>query len=148
MKLIIRYMKYYILIVVLLLSFFGGCSPIRYCCFDDIQQDALVKILNKRDDYGYIIFLQKNNDSYKELTFSYAYDRRKNKFCCHKHEEEDVITIDDRSKEGWFNADMCREGRIYSAKFHVIFRYISEDFINLSNDEKIIVLEKLAEKDN
>lgn len=83
-----------------------------------------------------------HNNSYKKIVFSYSIDCKIRKFYCHKVEEIIIVELNDNT-DFWITIGLCRQHGYYNL---FIFQYISEDFIELSNDEKLEVLEELSKR--
>ena len=135
-------MKHFVFLASLSIALllFGCYSTQQYVSAEAADEETLMKILFKIPEHGYIVFLQKDGFSYKEVVYSYSIERKGKKFYCRKNKEKSIIDLNNKSRD-WLTAEMCRMHDYYNL---FIFQYISEDFIELSNDEKLKVLEELS----
>lgn len=133
--------------------FFALACSLLYSCtttknmslatFEVAKEETLVKVYAKIITNGTIEFLRYDNGYYQISVYAYRIDMNNHISYCSfrgntQYRAEDLKTAIGKN---WMTSSML----IMQAKNHVpYFRCFSEDFIELSNDEKIKVLDKIS----
>ena len=113
--------------------------------FEVAKEETLVKVYAKIVTNGTIEFLRYDNGYYQISVYAYRIDMNNHISYCSfrgdtQYRAEDLKTAIGKN---WMTSSMF----IMQAKNHVpYFRCFSEDFIELSNDEKIQVLDGMSDK--
>ena len=137
-------------IVAILLSFmllFGGCLPQR-----DIDaynksvlpnmDETLIALESKILRSGTLFFLSRDGDAFKKTTFTYYIDIKKKQAFCTKREEKNFnISEDDITHISWWTAESYKQSQKVNEDYYNCF---AMNFLDMSNDEKIKVLEEIA----
>ncbi|MBO4804882.1 MAG: hypothetical protein J5554_02440 [Paludibacteraceae bacterium] len=137
-------------IVAILLSFmllFGGCLPQR-----DIEtynksvlpnmDETLIALHSKILRSGTLHFLSRNGEVFKKTTFIYHIYIEKRQVSCAKIEERDfIISENDITHISWWTAESYKQSQKVNEDYYNCF---AMNFLDMSNDEKIKVLEEIA----
>ena len=139
-------------IVAILLSFmllFGGCLPQR-----DIDaynksvlpnmDETLIALYSKIIRSGTLVFLSRDGEVFKKTTFTYYIDIKKKQAFCTKWEEKNFnISEDDITHISWSTAESFKQ---FVKSCEDYFNCFAMNFLDMSNDEKIKVLEEIAKR--
>ena len=114
--------------------------------YDIAQKETLIKLWAKTITHGTIDFLRYENGYYRLTVYTYRLDKRKNTSYCTLrrdtlYKKDDLINIGRGSN--WLTSSMFKQ---YEDENQPYFRCFSEDFLELSNDEKIKVLNEICNK--
>ena len=137
-------------IVAILLSFmllFGGCLPQR-----DIEtynksvlpnmDETLIALHSKILISGTLHFLSKNGEVFKKTTFTYYIDiKKKQAFCTKREERSSIISENNITHISWWTAESYKQSQKVNEDYYNCF---AMNFLDMSNDEKIKVLEEIA----
>ena len=128
-------------IIFLLCCLFCSCLTSRIDCYnyDLAQKETLIKLYAKIITNGSIEFLRYENGYYRLSVYTYRLDVKKNTpYCtlCNDtlYKAEDLINIG--RGRNWMTSSMFKQVENHDP----YFRCFSEDFLELSNEEKIKVL--------
>lgn len=139
-------------IVTILLSFmllFGGCLPQR-----DIEtynksvlpnmDETLIALYSKIIRSGTLDFLSRDGEVFKKTMFTYYIDIKKKQAFCTKREEKNFnISEDDITHIYWSTAESFKQIEKSNEDY---FNCFAMNFLDMSNDEKIKVLEEIAKR--
>ena len=123
------------------------CTTLKNDCinYEIAQKETLVKVYAKIITSGSIEFLRYENGYYRLSVYSYRLDmKNKTPYCTLR--KDTLYKADDL-----FN--ICREGNWMTSSifkqygnYDPYFRCFSEDFLELSNDKKIEVLNEISKR--
>jgi hypothetical protein len=113
------------------------------------NSETLISSTYKKIEHGYFVFLVfVSNTEIKELTYHYSIDLKNKKVTCFK-ESEKVYNLQDRmdylkNRQLQTGEEFKRlQINTWREKYYSCF---SSDFLSKTNDEKLILLNKLSEK--
>ena len=140
-------------IVAILLSFmllFGGCLPQR-----DIDaynksvlpnmDETLIALESKILRSGTLFFLSRDGDAFKKTTFTYYIDIKKKQAFCTKEREKKFI-IDENDIPSGLCGLTAESFKQIEKDREDYFNCFAMNFLDMSNDEKIKVLEEIAKR--
>lgn len=121
-----------------------GCSTSKLECYNYelAQEETLIKLWAKIITSGSIEFLSYENGIYKLSEYTYRLNKKNlTLYCSYRgstlYNADDLIRIG--RGENWMTSSDFRNHYPY-------FRCFPEDFLELSNEEKISVLNTISEK--
>ena len=133
--------------IFLVCSLLCCCSvhKVDCCNYDVAQKEPLIKLYAKIITNGTIEFLRYENGDYRLSVYTYRLDMRKSTpYCTLRsdtlYKKEDLINIG--RGNNWMTSSMFRQVENHEP----YFRCFSEDFLELSNDEKIEVMNNLSKR--
>lgn len=127
-------------LVVMLIESCGNLSKIEYVSAEKAEEETLITIENKKPRQGYIKFLKAEGGRYRLLTYTYRIEEKAGTAHCTLRSDETYSIDSDVIKKSWMTASTFQELKYYGRDF----RSISERFLDLSNDEKIELLNELS----
>jgi hypothetical protein len=114
--------------------------------YDVAQSETLISLYSKIVTSGTIEFLRYDNGYYQLSVYAYRLDMKNHKSFCTfygktQYTADELIKIG-RSKN-WMKSSVFKQGE----NLDPYFRCFSEDFLELSNDEKIKVLNRISDRE-
>ena len=132
-----------------LLFLFSGC----YCYnrggvySEAAMQETLVSpIMGKILKSGVMSFLLYENNTYRIIKYDCQIDLNRKSVICRKYKDE---VIDIKGKErypGWYTAESFKKYIERSSTYQKYYKCFSEDFLDLSNDEKLKLIDELSKR--
>ena len=94
---------------------------------------------------GYFLFLKKEGPSFKVLTYYYFINKKTNTVSCRAFPEK-IVEANQLENYHWKTSEgfMSSATKIWREK---CFNYFSEDFVDISNDEKLTLLDELSKQE-
>ena len=140
--------KAHYLFVIILVYTILGCSATNKCRYTDykaVEYEPLIRVFTKNMKSGAIEFIVKNEDQISLTQFSYYIDVDKKEIRCHKSGNEVIDSTDERLRGLWMTSDLFKHNET-SPKKQSYWKCISEDFNDISNADKIKLLEDLSKR--
>ena len=135
------------LFIIIVVHAIIGCSATNKCIYTDyktVEDEPLFRIYTKNMKSGTIEFISKNNNQISLTQFRYHVDIDKKDVTCYKSESSILKSTDERLNGTWMTADMFK----HNARGPKIayWKCFSEDLDELSNEEKLKLLEDLSKR--
>lgn len=130
--------------VVLVALHLGSCSmsKIEFVNANKVKDETLIRVYSKTQENGTIEFLKREGEKCQLLIFSYAVDVKRQTSSCSLRQMKLYEIADNRISEDWMTSSMFQKQKYYEK----CFACFSEHFMEMSNDEKIRVLEEISSK--
>ena len=132
-----------------MLFLFSGC----YCYnrggvySEAAMQETLVSpIMGKILKSGVMSFLLYENNTYRIIKYDCQIDLNRKSVICRKYKDE---VIDIKGKERypeWYTAESFKKYIERSSTYQKYYKCFSEDFLDLSNDEKLKLIDELSKR--
>lgn len=139
--------KKYITLILSILPFFIGCKEKKlYVNANVAKQETLISLESKTINYGNLLFLKyidKGKVSF--LVYEYLVDKECQKIDCEKIREVEYDVNDKIIDKPWSTSNQFKEG-VRCSSWEKYFTCFSENFLDLTNDEKIKLLDEIASK--
>lgn len=111
---------------------------------DTVKQETLIAIHSKIQDYGTLYFLKNNGDNAIFIQYEYKTDTISKKAKCRKIREIECELNDEIiDKYMWYTADSFKK-EVQIPSWEKSFNCIFENFLELTNDEKMSLFENLS----
>lgn len=136
--------KFYLLFFILL---FYSCivkNEYVYVSPEHVEEETLIINQSKIISRGYIYFLRKKEGKYELLSFSYRISLKQHTVDCTLRERKIYDISDGIIPNRWLTADEFRRCKYYNSIFEEYYNCFIANFLELSNDEKIKVLERIS----
>ena len=135
----------FIIIVVHAIIVCYATNKCRYTDYKAVEYEPLIRVFTKNMKSGAIEFIVKNEDQISLTQFSYNIDVDKKEIRCHKSGNEVIDSTDERLRGLWMTSDLFKHNET-SPKKQSYWKCISEDFNDISNEEKLKLLEDLSKR--
>ena len=137
-------MKMFMCFLVVML--FNSCATPTHeqVCCDYVSNETLVlHYYDKKDNGGKFYFLREYGDKCELIKYSYKVDIKTGKIYCDSRSSEQKMIEDKSIPRKWDTATSFRMDNKSKEKY---WNYFSANFLNLSNDDKIEVLDKIISR--
>ena len=105
-----------------------------------LKEETLVTVYSKTQKTGTIEFLRYKDGKCQRLIYSYCVDLKQYAACCTLKSKNYYRIDDNRLPKEWMTSSVFRQQKYYKKYFGCF----AENFLELSNDEKIELLEEIA----
>ena len=138
-------MKRLIYILLLCLCNCSIINKLEYATYNEAQKETLIFIYSKIITHGHMEFLKYNDGNYQLIGYSYSIDIRNNKAHCSLRYKEPFDTANlINTKKHWMTSSQLHKPKNVDS----YFKCFSDDFLEVSNDRRIEILDSLCAKSN
>ena len=107
------------------------------------KNETLIRLYAKIVTSGTLEFLRYEDGCYHLLVYTYRLDKKNNMAYCTFRGEKQYKEDEDSSLGCWGTSSEFKQ---FNKSNNPYFRYFSDDFLELSNEEKIRVLDKISKR--
>ena len=125
-----------------------SCSASNKCRYTDykaVEDEPLIRIYTKNMKSGVIEFIKINENEISLTQFSYYIDNKKKDVTCYKFGNMILSSTDERLNGLWMTTEMFIHNEGHKKK-EAYWTCFSDDFIDVTNDEKIKILDELSRR--
>lgn len=125
-----------------------GCAPTgkySYTDYQSVAEEPLFCIYNKTNERGTFTFIINDDNQIRQTSFTYSIYVDGKTVACHKSEDIILNSQDERLNGHWLTAAMFK-GNEKGTRREAYWNCFSDDFLDMSNAEKMKLLEDLSKR--